>query len=145
MTKEELIQLSNDTFFDNDEGAILPSAHRAFNEALIKAIFPDLTLVKVPVGFNMRGKTIMFLNPGLSPYDSHYFELKFGDNSVIEHDGGYIAISIIGGAYTYIHGGNGWELTSFTFPNDKDYIVMSNSLPVGTGIYWGWDSAIIKD
>jgi hypothetical protein len=37
MTKEELIELSEETFFDNDEGLIEPGAHRNFNEELISS------------------------------------------------------------------------------------------------------------
>lgn len=40
LTKEELIQLSNDTFINNATGEITPSSHRNFNNKLIEAM-PD--------------------------------------------------------------------------------------------------------
>lgn len=38
MTKDELKQLSNETFFDNVEGGIEPAAHREFNNKMIEAM-----------------------------------------------------------------------------------------------------------
>lgn len=38
MNKDELKKLSNDTFFDNDQGLINPGAHRVFNNAVIDYI-----------------------------------------------------------------------------------------------------------
>jgi uncharacterized protein (TIGR02145 family) len=38
LTKEQLKALSNNTFFDNEQGLINPAEHRAFNEALIDSM-----------------------------------------------------------------------------------------------------------
>lgn len=37
-TKKELEQLSEDTFFDNEEGLIEPEAHRNFNKELLDSM-----------------------------------------------------------------------------------------------------------
>jgi hypothetical protein len=42
--KEQLKTLSDDTFFDNDQGEIDPSEHRAFNNELIDALVTGATL-----------------------------------------------------------------------------------------------------
>ncbi len=41
MTKEQLKQLSDSTFFDNDQGLITPSDHRAFNNSLIDTLIAE--------------------------------------------------------------------------------------------------------
>lgn len=44
MTKEELKKLSNDTFFDNNEGLISPDGHRRFNTAIIDTMAEETEL-----------------------------------------------------------------------------------------------------
>ncbi|WP_294591771.1 hypothetical protein [uncultured Rikenella sp.] len=46
MTREELEQLSDDTFFDNNKGEIQPEAHRQFNAQLIGFIDSCLEAAK---------------------------------------------------------------------------------------------------
>ncbi|MCH5305179.1 MAG: hypothetical protein J1E79_01710 [Rikenella sp.] len=46
MTREELEQLSDDTFFDNNKGEIQPAAHRQFNTQLIGFIDSCLKAAK---------------------------------------------------------------------------------------------------
>ena len=46
MTREELEQLSDDTFFDNNKGEIQPAAHRQFNAQLIGFIDSCLEAAK---------------------------------------------------------------------------------------------------
>lgn len=46
MTREELEQLSDDTFFDNNKGEIQPAAHRQFNAQLIGFIDSCLEVAK---------------------------------------------------------------------------------------------------
>lgn len=41
MKKVDLIKLSQDTFFDNNEGLISPDGHRKYNEAIIRAMGMD--------------------------------------------------------------------------------------------------------
>jgi hypothetical protein len=48
LTKEQLKVLSDETFFDNDQGEIEPAEHRVFNEALID--FIDSGTVEVFTG-----------------------------------------------------------------------------------------------
>ena len=40
MTREELKQLSDETFFDNNNGEIQPSGHRNFNNQMIDSLAP---------------------------------------------------------------------------------------------------------
>ncbi|MDR3134250.1 MAG: hypothetical protein LBU42_09595 [Prevotellaceae bacterium] len=42
LTKSQLKTLSNSTFFDNDQGEIEPSGHRAFNEDFIDSVYTDI-------------------------------------------------------------------------------------------------------
>jgi hypothetical protein len=44
MTKEELKQLSNNTFIDNNTGEIEPAEHRNFNDHLIESLLPTVDL-----------------------------------------------------------------------------------------------------
>ncbi|MDR2409701.1 MAG: hypothetical protein LBE13_16545 [Bacteroidales bacterium] len=47
MTRDELKQLSNNTFFDNNNGEIEPSGHRFFNAKLIDSVLPAIDLASI--------------------------------------------------------------------------------------------------
>jgi hypothetical protein len=59
LTKEQLKTLSDDTFFDNDNGEIEPSEHREFNNAIIDALVCGATLNGEDVPVNEDGKLEM--------------------------------------------------------------------------------------
>lgn len=103
----------------------------------------NTTASDIPIGFNMRGMTIRFLNQNLMPQDYDYFAMSFaGIFGALEQDNSPIQ-STINRTFTQIFDGTRWRLSEYTFPDDNDYIVTSNNLPAGTPGVWGWDSAIV--
>ncbi|MDR2449790.1 MAG: hypothetical protein LBD52_07515 [Prevotellaceae bacterium] len=62
LTKAQLKTLSNNTFFDNDQGEIEPSEHRAFNDVLIDTFVNGATLNGNDVPVNEEGKLEITFN-----------------------------------------------------------------------------------
>lgn len=124
-----------------------------------------MSLVEVPIGYNLRGKTIRFtrteLLPAHSPDD---YSLMCGLDGptplgiqVIE-DGGVANHTEIRCVFSasqeaivevivYVEDEDGWILTEVTFPDTRDYIIESNNLnDLGPGneTYWGFSYAFVN-
>lgn len=115
-----------------------------------------LTADKVPVGFNLRGKTIEFqgtdrpMDDEAMIYDNlGLFGVDFFVNASEDGTaaGGVFEIRAnINNTHIPIWDANsGWIKTSLTFSNDRDYIITRNNTRPAVGDSWGWNYAIIKD
>jgi hypothetical protein len=65
MTREELKQLSDNTFIDNNTGEIEPAEHRNFNNQLIDSLTPSVDLASTTeqwTGELYNGKRVYMLN-----------------------------------------------------------------------------------
>lgn len=120
---------------------------------------PDVKLTDLQVGDNLRGATILFTNTDLTPTWRYMFDNEISVGGVLNSvrlftvfstlDGGAggedeIGCSVI--QYRVMWNVNtGWQNTSFTFPDDKDYIVTWNNLVAAPDGGWGFQYAIVKD
>ncbi len=118
MTKEELRQLSDQTFYDNKVGGITPPLHRAFNDTLI-ANLPELAsnVVNAPAGLVRGG-----MDPGQIRVESDgTMILPLADN----YEAGIVKGSTSVGKMSVDTDGNmklnGWaNVPSYTYVVDSD-------------------------
>lgn len=123
---------------------------------------PDLT--GVPTGYNFRGKTVVFTNTDKPMTDRGIFDRedwiggtmpgvsggRWALASTFDGGGGgedeiYVGASNGALSTSLWFVGIGWLQTSFTFPDDQDYVVDANSFRPHVGDSWGWDYAVIID
>lgn len=114
-----------------------------------------IPITDIPIGYNLRGKTIIFTNTdkdtasfvnnwdndgGVTGWDSN-------NNRVIIYstfDGGDGIYVFINREIIQIWKDGQWIRTSFTFPDDMDYLVDGNDAHSHQGDSWGFDYAIIS-
>lgn len=125
-----------------------------------------LSLADIPIGTNVRGWKFAVTNTGKSAGgwgypDGTELHMVFNDTSVDDNPDVIVAafegqtltepaiinlyLDSLGGSQLTVKEGTGagsWNVTEFTMPNDKDYIVTANSLPRGTATRWGFENII---
>ena len=85
-------------------------------------VYPVINTIKAPllVGDNLKGKTLYFDTSVSDPFELGTIEWDVSETILeIEQDNIYININ---GTQTVLYDG-GWQVSSITFPTDKDYIV----------------------
>jgi len=141
---------------------------REFAEAWINSEGSEsdipIQLVDIPIGYNLRGKTVKFLNTNLTDFISginfqieasddvfqggnpeEYF-IIYGDNNRIGIDWGdrnYITNHIFDRT-NYWGQGTGWLMTEIIFPSDRNFIVGTISIVPIVPEEGRWDPSMVE-
>ncbi len=92
-------------------------------------------------GMNLRNKMIVLTGTREAQVSSSATgQLAFGNGATLSQFNGTIFFNLnIGLGNEYMYQNGVWYSEVLTLPNDRDYIVTSNNLPLSTSGAWGWD------
>lgn len=131
MKREDLIQLSADTFFDNDEGLINPGDHRAFNEAMI-----DYIDASRPATFVVDSDETLNAWANATPGNDYTHVLikpgTYTANATIDLEES-VTLTVIGMAGSKIVSTRSKGITGYY--NNTDYILFGVTLEMNGGWY----------
>lgn len=113
--------------------------------------------------YNLRGKRIVFTRTNLSPLSNTLSEYELASEGAVSGEiriyagydsgiGGIHGISINiapaegSGESTIMWDENiGWAKTEYTYPNDQDYLVVHNNLPMSSDNVWGFNYVYVVE